>query len=291
MVQLDERYNRFKTGSNGATNTPDPAIMNSAANDKPPVIEINVDTTFCSRHPKVETGLKCGRCGTPICPRCMVYTPVGIRCPDCANTPIPTVGVDSNRQETKKTPPRDTGFRTYWRNSGVRGGKVEARHYALAALAAVVVAFIGGLLWGILLNSTVRGIPASVPGAAWFDSSDGGLNALSLAVARSFIGSIHLFPEIILGLLISEAISRITGDRRGRGLQFIAMGGVLLGVYFSFVTLGARIFMNYSREFPNVLDLLGSAFGAFGQMFQGDNLSIPIFWVVAMVIVWARLGR
>lgn len=39
---------------------------------------------YCARHPQVETGLECGRCGTPICPRCMVHTPGGIRCPDCA---------------------------------------------------------------------------------------------------------------------------------------------------------------------------------------------------------------
>ena len=40
--------------------------------------------TMCARHPDVETGLSCGRCGTPICPRCLVYTPAGTRCPDCA---------------------------------------------------------------------------------------------------------------------------------------------------------------------------------------------------------------
>jgi hypothetical protein len=39
---------------------------------------------FCARHPEVETALECGRCGTPICPRCMIHTPGGIRCPDCA---------------------------------------------------------------------------------------------------------------------------------------------------------------------------------------------------------------
>jgi hypothetical protein len=39
----------------------------------------------CAKHPSVETELACGKCGTPICPRCMVYTPVGARCPDCAN--------------------------------------------------------------------------------------------------------------------------------------------------------------------------------------------------------------
>ena len=34
--------------------------------------------------PDVETNLRCGKCGKPICPRCMVQTLVGARCPDCA---------------------------------------------------------------------------------------------------------------------------------------------------------------------------------------------------------------
>jgi hypothetical protein len=38
----------------------------------------------CARHPNTETVLRCGRCETPICPRCLVSTPVGARCPDCA---------------------------------------------------------------------------------------------------------------------------------------------------------------------------------------------------------------
>jgi len=39
----------------------------------------------CARHASVETELACGKCETPICPRCLVYTPVGARCPTCAN--------------------------------------------------------------------------------------------------------------------------------------------------------------------------------------------------------------
>ena len=39
----------------------------------------------CARHRSVETELACGKCGTPICPRCLVYTPVGARCRTCAN--------------------------------------------------------------------------------------------------------------------------------------------------------------------------------------------------------------
>jgi hypothetical protein len=38
----------------------------------------------CSYHPSVMTRLRCSRCGKPICPRCGVRTPVGLRCPDCA---------------------------------------------------------------------------------------------------------------------------------------------------------------------------------------------------------------
>src|ERR687890_466014 len=40
----------------------------------------------CADHPDVETRLRCSRCGRPICPRCSVRTPVGMRCPDCAGT-------------------------------------------------------------------------------------------------------------------------------------------------------------------------------------------------------------
>lgn len=39
----------------------------------------------CARHPKVETALTCGKCGTPICPNCLVAGPVGMRCRDCAS--------------------------------------------------------------------------------------------------------------------------------------------------------------------------------------------------------------
>lgn len=38
----------------------------------------------CATHPDVETGLTCSKCGKPICPECMVQTPVGARCPQCA---------------------------------------------------------------------------------------------------------------------------------------------------------------------------------------------------------------
>lgn len=42
---------------------------------------------FCYRHPDRETGVSCSECGRGICPDCMVFAPVGIRCPDHAGQP------------------------------------------------------------------------------------------------------------------------------------------------------------------------------------------------------------
>jgi membrane associated rhomboid family serine protease len=39
---------------------------------------------YCYRHPDRETGVSCSECGRGICPDCMVFAPVGIRCPDHA---------------------------------------------------------------------------------------------------------------------------------------------------------------------------------------------------------------
>ena len=43
-----------------------------------------------------ETSLRCGKCGKPICPRCLVQTPVGARCPACARLyKLPTYSVST----------------------------------------------------------------------------------------------------------------------------------------------------------------------------------------------------
>ncbi len=75
---------------------------------------------YCATHPNVETGLACGRCGRYICPRCMIQTPVGSRCGDCARV--------------RKSPVFD----------------VSGRQYLLASLAAVGFGVILGVVGGIL---------------------------------------------------------------------------------------------------------------------------------------------
>lgn len=48
----------------------------------------------CATDPSVETELSCSRCGKAICGRCLVHTPVGARCRECANVRrIPTYNI------------------------------------------------------------------------------------------------------------------------------------------------------------------------------------------------------
>lgn len=74
--------------------------------------------TRCTYHPSVMTRLRCSRCGKPICPRCGVRTPVGLRCPECAGV---------------------RGLPTYATSTPVLGR---------AAAAGLAVAIAIGLVWG-----------------------------------------------------------------------------------------------------------------------------------------------
>ena len=47
----------------------------------------------CYRHPNRETGVSCAECGRGLCPDCMVFTPVGIKCAEHAGVPTGTARV------------------------------------------------------------------------------------------------------------------------------------------------------------------------------------------------------
>jgi hypothetical protein len=76
----------------------------------------------CTYHPNVETSLSCSKCGKPICPKCMIQTPVGARCPDCARL--------------YKLPTYQISTQYYLRAIGVGLG--------------LAIGF--GLLWGVIAN-------------------------------------------------------------------------------------------------------------------------------------------
>ena len=59
----------------------------------------------CYRHPDRETGVSCSSCSRPICTDCMIPTPVGMRCPECAKqkTKVRTASSLSAAHEPRAT--------------------------------------------------------------------------------------------------------------------------------------------------------------------------------------------
>jgi len=98
-------------------------------------------TPTCVNHPGVETRLTCSNCGDPICPRCMVTTAVGQKCPNCARQP----------NAAKGTPPTAQVARAF----GIGLAAAVAGGFVL-----LLLPFRGGILlaaaYGYLVGAVVR---------------------------------------------------------------------------------------------------------------------------------------
>ena len=131
------------------------------------------ETSFCQRHPDTPTNLTCGRCDTPICPRCMAYAPVGARCPDCAQSaPLPMFDV----------------------------GNLDL---AKALAVSLSVGMGGGALIGFL--------------------------------SPIFFGLLEVAALAGLGYVLGELVSKSVNGKRGRVLQYVAVGGVAAAFLTSLV--------------------------------------------------------
>src|SRR5579859_4459115 len=47
------------------------------------------DVIYCYRHKREPTLLRCGKCDVPICTKCAIIGPAGVRCPVCGRNRIP----------------------------------------------------------------------------------------------------------------------------------------------------------------------------------------------------------
>ena len=59
------------------------------AREEPVPVPGDPGAFFCGKHKKEPTRVTCGRCEKPVCPRCAVYGPVGVRCRECAKNRVP----------------------------------------------------------------------------------------------------------------------------------------------------------------------------------------------------------
>ncbi len=151
----------------------------------------------CAAHPKIETNLRCSKCGKPICPKCMVQTPVGARCSDCARL--------------YKLP-------TY---------RVSARYYLRATGTALGMAIVCGVAWGVvgifvpffflnfLLAAGVGYAIGEVVGLSVNRKRGTGLATIAgIAVAISYLvsllfGLFHILDLLALALGIFVAVTRL----------------------------------------------------------------------------------
>lgn len=103
----------------------------------------------CQRHPSVETRLACASCATPICPRCAVDAPVGMRCPACAR-PDRTGGLRRRPDQIA----RAAGVAVA---GAVVGGAVMGGVDLLLPFGSLIAAYLVGLQLGRQVRRAARG--------------------------------------------------------------------------------------------------------------------------------------
>lgn len=170
----------------------------------------------CAADPRVETALRCGRCETPICPRCLVMTPVGARCRNCA--------------QVRKSPVYDVPPLHYLRAAGAG--------LAVAALGTYVLAFIPFFqFFGLLLLGAAVG--EAVTAAA---NRKRGTGLAVVAVVTLLVGAL-LVPALVALAAIPAVVPL---DARVMAALRIALGQVL-SPWGLFIALAAVIAVSRVR--------------------------------------------
>src|SRR5918911_3776646 len=168
-----------------------------------------VETRPCANHPQVQTVVSCGRCDKPLCPRCMIYTPVGVRCRDCA--------------QLRRLPQYTLAPRVYARvlpTATVLAlicGFLLSLVPHLGLLASIVI----GFLIGVLVSDVLRRVSGYKQGRA-MQAIVGATVIVSILSSNVFlvvrvVGVDHLIDAISSGLAPPAVASSILG--------------ILLGVY------------------------------------------------------------
>lgn len=174
----------------------------------------------CYRHPDRETGVSCSDCGRGLCPDCMTFGPVGIRCPEHAGRPQGAAKVLKGVQQRATT---GAG----WVAKGLVGLNVAIYLLQLAQGAPIEAnrgsIFENGALYG----------PLVADGEWW----------RLLTAAFLHYGPVHLAMNMLVLYLFGPALEGVLGSGRFL-LLYLAAGlagsaGALLLSAPAAVTVGA----------------------------------------------------
>lgn len=208
-------------------------------------------TRTCYRHPGRETAVSCSNCGRPICPDCMVYAAVGIKCPECAGQP--------------------TGARAATRRVGrVAGG----------ATGAVVTKALIGINVAVFLVSVAQSSGGLRPDAAFIDRW--ALNGLAVAdgewyrlLTSAFLHAslIHIAFNMLMLWWFGQALETALGRAR------------FLGIYFVSALAGSAGALLLSSANTNTVGASGAVFGILGAGLVLERRQIYVFGGGALFVV------
>ena len=175
----------------------------------------------CYRHPDEETRVQCSSCGRPICTRCMITSPVGMRCPECAGRKRGPARAAS-RAVSRGTPVVTIGLIVVnvLAFALERGGDQTSQAYQRGALVGSLVG--DGEWWRLVtsgfLHATVAHIVLNMLGL-WFLGS-----ALELYVGPYRFAAIYFLGLLggAAGALLDDRAERagrrsVRGDLRAAG--------------------------------------------------------------------------
>jgi membrane associated rhomboid family serine protease len=209
--------------------------------------------TTCYRHPKVETKVACSNCGRPICTDCMVFAPVGIKCPECAGQP-----------------------------TGVKKATTRARRAAGAGTGAVVTKTLIGLNAAVFLLQAAQGDLSRlqsdlfVKGALYGPAvADGDWWRL---VTAGFLHAsiVHIGFNMLMLWWFGAPLEALLG--RGR---FLAVYGIAIVAG----SAGALVLSSDVRT----LGASGGVFGILGAGIVLERRGIPVFGGAALPIALVNL--
>jgi len=146
----------------------------------------------CSYHPDVETELSCTECGKPICPKEMVLTPVGYKCPEHARP---------ERSQYVLVKPKQLAFAIA---AGIAVGIGGA--FLVRMMIGGFLGFFIGMIWGSLTAEAVRRASGGHMGG-----TVGAVAAICIGVG-AFAAGVPLFTAAI-AVVVALSQLAVIGNR------------------------------------------------------------------------------
>jgi len=209
----------------------------------------------CYRHPRTETAVSCSNCERPICTDCMVFTSVGIKCPECGGTPVGA------------------------KKAATRGRTAAFRGTDYIVTRAMIVICVAVYVLQVAAAGDIRGTTGEVfREAALFGPfvADGEWWRL---VTAGFLhaGPIHLFFNMLMLWWFGRPLEELIG--RGRFISIYAVS-LLAGA------AGALLITPTGAS----VGASGAVFGILGAGLVLERNRIPVFGRAALIVIAFNLA-